>query len=579
MLSHYTNERNVQIVIALMKAHGVRRVIASPGTTNITFVGSIQQDPFFEVYSSVDERSAAYMACGMAAETGEPVALSCTGATASRNYVPGLTEAFYRQLPVLAITSTQHMGRVGQYVPQVIDRSVQMNDMCKMSRLVPTCHTKEDEWAANLHVNEALLELRHAGGGPVHLNVETEYSRDFSVKELPAERVIRRFLSTDELPSVPEGKVGIIVGAHAPFDDRLTRAVNSFCEAYDAIVVCEQASNYRGPFRVLASLATEQMSSMKPYARFSLLVHVGQVGGGYISVKGDETWRVNPDGVVRDAFKTLTGVFEMDEAEFFEQYVRVAGSPRQSSSVEEWNCILASMRDRIPELPLSGLWIAQQTAPALPGGSSVHLGILNTIRSWDMFETPDSVSCYANTGGFGIDGGMSALLGASLASPGKLFFGVLGDLAFFYDMNSLGNRHVGSNVRILLVNNGIGTEFKNYSHTAADFGDDADAFMAAGGHYGCKSADLVKHYATDLGFEYVGVSNKEEFLDSLPRFVEPDLRDCPMLLEVFTDDADESDALKAIRSIEHDAAGSAKHALKGVLGNKGVSVVKKMLGR
>ena len=84
---YYTVERNVQIVIALLKANGIKRVIASPGTTNMTFVGSIQQDPFFEIYSSVDERSAAYLACGMAAETGEPVVLSCTGATASRNYM------------------------------------------------------------------------------------------------------------------------------------------------------------------------------------------------------------------------------------------------------------------------------------------------------------------------------------------------------------------------------------------------------------------------------------------------------------------------------------------------------------
>ena len=81
---YYTDERNVQIVLSLLKAHGIRKVIASPGTTNMTFVGSIQNDPFFEIYSVVDERSAAYMACGMAAESGEPVVLSCTGAPPKR---------------------------------------------------------------------------------------------------------------------------------------------------------------------------------------------------------------------------------------------------------------------------------------------------------------------------------------------------------------------------------------------------------------------------------------------------------------------------------------------------------------
>ena len=44
---YYTEEKNVQMLVYLMKAHGIKRVIASPGTTNVTFVASIQQDPFF----------------------------------------------------------------------------------------------------------------------------------------------------------------------------------------------------------------------------------------------------------------------------------------------------------------------------------------------------------------------------------------------------------------------------------------------------------------------------------------------------------------------------------------------------
>ena len=88
---YYSNERSVQLLISLLKQHDIKKVVASPGTTNITLVASLQHDPWFEIYSSVDERSAAYIACGLAAESGEPVVLSCTGATASRNYLPVLT--------------------------------------------------------------------------------------------------------------------------------------------------------------------------------------------------------------------------------------------------------------------------------------------------------------------------------------------------------------------------------------------------------------------------------------------------------------------------------------------------------
>ena len=89
--TYYTSEESFRILIAILKANGIRKVIISPGTTNLTFTGSLQSDPFFELYSEIDERSAAYMACGMAEESGDPVVLSCTGATAARNYIPAMT--------------------------------------------------------------------------------------------------------------------------------------------------------------------------------------------------------------------------------------------------------------------------------------------------------------------------------------------------------------------------------------------------------------------------------------------------------------------------------------------------------
>ena len=50
MEQYYSSERNVQILVSLLKQHGIKRVVVSPGTTNVCFVGSIQQDPYFEMY-------------------------------------------------------------------------------------------------------------------------------------------------------------------------------------------------------------------------------------------------------------------------------------------------------------------------------------------------------------------------------------------------------------------------------------------------------------------------------------------------------------------------------------------------
>ena len=193
MQFHYSQECNVQILLSLLKANGINKIIASPGTTDIPFVVSVQYDEYFKVFSCVDERSAAYMACGLADETGEPVVIVCTGATASRNYLPGLTEAFYRKLPVIAVTSTQPTERVGNLSPQLIDRSVSQKDVSVFKCNLQNIASKLDEWSVNIKVNKALSELKRHGDGPVHINLETSYNMNFNVKQLPATKVIRRY--------------------------------------------------------------------------------------------------------------------------------------------------------------------------------------------------------------------------------------------------------------------------------------------------------------------------------------------------------------------------------------------------
>lgn len=581
MRNYYTTERNAQIVISLMKAHGVKKVIASPGTTNLTFVASLQQDSFFEMYSAPDERSAAYMACGLAAETGEAVALSCTGATASRNYMPALTEAYYRKLPILAITSAQHTGRIANLHPQVIDRRILPNDIARLSVQLPAVHDREDEWACEILANRALLELRRFGGSPVHINLVTTYSKDFSTQELPPVHVINRVCPDARKPEMPTGQVAVWVGAHQKWNDALTSAVDEFCTAHDAVVFCDQTSNYRGKFRMLYSLACSQQKGSLTGERPDLLIHIGEISGDYPlnrMASQAEVWRVSPDGEICDLFSRLRYVFEMNELDFFKYYT--SRQPSQSHAYfDKCKKHLDKLYADIPELPFSNIWIASRMAAQIPDGAVLHLGILNSLRAWNFFETPQSVLGYSNTGGFGIDGCVSALIGASLADRQKLYFGVVGDLAFFYDMNALGNRHIGNNVRILLVNNGKGTEFRNFTHPGAAFGEEADAYIAAGGHYGNKSRKLVKHYAQNLGFEYLSASSKEEFEAVYQRFLTPQATADPMLFEVFTNSREESEALKRIMYLENTAAGEAKALIKQLLGEKGIAAVKKILGK
>lgn len=593
MNSNFSVEKTTLVLMAMMKIHGINKVIVSPGSTNMCFVGSIQKDPYFTLYSAVDERSAAYIACGLAAETGEPVALSCTGATASRNYLPGLTEAYYRKLPVLAITSTQHPGRVGTYKAQVIDRSQQLKDIVVYSAQAMMPVTQEDEWLLNLELNKALLALKKNGGGPVHINLMTTHCKDFSVKRLPSPRIIDHFGYNDKLPELKKGKIAIFVGSHIAWSPELRLAVDEFCNVYDAVVFCEHISNYKGAFKVPISLISLQEEYSSPCLKVDTEIYIGYISGAIMNVSAKEVWRVNPDGEIRDYSHKTSKVFQMEEVDFFRAYVHMGSKTNEvksSTNDSEQLYKISSnsflnicqsecqkIYSKIPDLPFSNAWIAQQTSMKLPEGCILHFGIINSLRVWNFFNIPDTVLCYANTGGYGIDGDISSLLGASLAHSDKIYIGVVGDLAFFYDMNVLGNRHVGKNIRLMLVNNGCGTEFSTYNHVASCLGDDVDPYIAAAGHYGNKSRDLVKHYAEDLGFDYICADDKESYLANINRFVSPEIGKRPLLFEVFTDSVYESKALEILYNLGSSAIMSTKKFAKNILGEKGTAVVKNLL--
>ncbi|MCF0256778.1 MAG: 2-succinyl-5-enolpyruvyl-6-hydroxy-3-cyclohexene-1-carboxylate synthase [Bacteroides heparinolyticus] len=581
---HYTAERSVQMLISILKHHNIKKVVTSPGATNVTVVGSLQGDSFFELYSSVDERSAAYIACGLAAESGEPVVLSCTGATASRNYMPALTEAYYRKLPILAVTSTQDENRIGHMVAQVIDRSSLPNDIAVLSEHVPVCHTSDDEWSANIKLNRAVLALTYRGGGPVHINLATEYNRDYSVKELPPCRIIERSIYGRNMPELPEGKIAIWVGTHPHWSEKLTAAVDEFCEKHGAVVFCDPTSNYHGRYRADVAIIMSQKRYGGGALRESITlgIHIGEVTSDYQSTKiissAKQVWRVSLDGELRDPYKKLTHVFEMSETDFFAYYAELPSTcSKPNEFLDICNAEYENAVAKLPELPFSNIWIAQQTTKILPEDIVLHLGILNSIRVWSRFKISNTIDGYTNAGGFGIDGLLSTCIGGALACPQKLHLLVIGDLAFFYDMNALGNRHLPNNLRILLINNGKGIEFRNYSHPGAQFGDMADYFIAAAGHYGNKSSKLVKHYAQDLGLEYMSATSKEEYLKVVPNFLNMATNEHPMLFEVFTNSEDESNALEISENFLVDFMGAVKSFMKTAIPAPIVNSLRKMM--
>ena len=344
----------------------------------------------------------------------------------------------------------------------------------------------------------------------------------------------------------------------------------------------DRTGNYFGKYKILPNILCDQDEYFSSLQNVDLVIEIGNISGAYIKIKPKEVWRVNPDGEIRDKYKKLVYIFESEELKFFKEYNKLITEKKETTYYNEWKEECDSIKRKIEDskIPFSNIWIAKNTINRLPEKCTLHLGILNSLRSWNYFDDEKNIYGYCNTGGFGIDGIVSTIVGASYANKNKIIYGVLGDLAFFYDMNALGIRDIGNNIRIMIINNGAGTEFHNYNHGATivgnKTGEDVGKFFAADGHFGNKSPKLIKNYAEDLGFKYISAKNKEEYLKNVNEFIN-ERSDKSIVFEVFTKTEDESNALKYIRNLKKNLKASSKNVLKKALGEKNIRTLKNIM--
>lgn len=199
---------------------------------------------------------------------------------------------------------------------------------------------------------------------------------------------------------------------------------------------------------------------------------------------------------------------------------------------------------KIPEdLPLSNALVCKCLSEKMPKNSSLHLSILNSLRNMNFFNLDNSIDVNCNVGGFGIDGPLSTLVGQSFVNKNKKYFGLIGDLAFFYDMNALGIKEISNNLRIILVNNSRGEEFRLNPQLEEVHHNKTDFLVAAQGH----NKGGAGGWAESCGFIYMNAKTRDEFLNKINEFFDKDC-DKPVLFEVITNDNDEKEALRKMKT-------------------------------
>lgn len=533
------NIENIRIVVKLLKQNNIRRIVISPGGTNIPFVKAVQDDDFFTCYSVVDERSAIYFAIGLYLQTGEIVATSCTSAQATRNYIPGLTEAYYKKVPILAITMAKHPRFTYQEYMQAPDQTSLPDDSVKKSYMLPFISRKEDMLHSIRLVNQAIQMLSFDGKGPVQicipwLDFELDKS-DISIKKIDT-----LYMEDEWAIDLNGQKIMVVIGEHIRFDTETKKNIDEFCETNNSIVYTNHLSNFNNRYSVNGNLLLCAMENeiFEKYAPDILITIGGQTGDyplyNMISqgkFKNIEHWRVAEDGRIVDTYDKLTKVFKCSEKAFFKRLQRNRSS--NHSYFDLWNRALKNIKLQM-QLPFSNASIAQYLCNKIPPNSIMQFSILNSLRIWNFFPINPNIECFSNVGAFGIDGGMSTLIGQSVVSE-KLSYMIIGDLAFLYDMNSISIRHIKPNLRIILINNNGGIEFK-YSKSDND---KMNKYIAAGNHF--KNA---QGWAETCGFKYIKADSMEEFIKNSKWLLEKSEK--PILFEAVVDDIDEAEAYEII---------------------------------
>lgn len=576
----YTELKAYQAIIALLKEHGIRHCVLSAGSRNVPFVHSVEEDPWFSCYSVVDERSAGYFALGLAQELGEPVVISCTSSTATCNYWPPVSEAFYQGVPLVVLTSDRDPAMLGQWEDQMIDQVGMYDRHVRKSVNLPIVRDHDDCIYCQRLINEALLELDHHGTGPVHINVPMRsYNNSFNVRNLPEVTRIRRVELRDEdrvWRSYAERltrmkRILVVAGQGAGVSSGLDAALERFCSLCNVAVAAEYMANVSRIHAFNPTLCMEyRYITEKKFAEFLPDVVISFGGNMTAGLKDMlrkfagrlEHWSIREDGSVCDMFKSLTTIFECNPEEFF---FRMAGMLTGGANDDIY---LGSLREyeaqaKVPDLPWSNALVIQKVVAGVPSGSILHLAVNNAIRLANFFELQPDVKVYANIGTHGIDGPLSSLLGQAAAS-GKPAYLVVGDLAFFYDMNALRIRHVDGNVRILLLNNQGGEEFYfngMWKNEASDL------------HTTARHHTKAEGWVRECGFRYLAACDLDELKEALKIFFD-DGEKGPVVLEVFTEMKADADVIYSIfdatrpRDAQSEAIRRSKELVKRTIGQE-----------
>lgn len=559
---------HINDIAAICAGHGIKTAIISPGSRSAPLTLAFARHPDLETKVVADERSAAFIALGIAQQQQKPVALICTSGSAAFNYAPAVAEAYFQEIPLLILTADRPPEWTNQYDGQTIQQAEIYGKHVKASFNYPDNPDKADiAWHGNRMVNEAVLHCASEPKGPVHINVplrepfypEADEKTFFRKVRLISKSEPTKGLNNENWEALvatwrQTGK-RLIIGGQLTETTALLSTLKSFSTNRQCPVISDVISNLHGlENAILHQDAFLTAENDKENAELvpDLLITFGKSNISknlkrFIRKhKPVHHWHIQPHDRYQDTFQSLTEIIPMDAASFFSALAERLGdetiSPGYATAWKAKDLMVSRTHAQFfKDQPFGEFEAVKEVMAALPVDSQLHLANSMSVRYANFIglKGRKDVTVFCNRGTSGIDGSNSTAVGAALAQNQMVTL-ITGDMAFFYDRNAFWHNYPMANLRIILLNNHAGGIFRMIKGPS-DQPELAEYFET-------EQPLTAENTARDFGMDHVSISDDVAKLRSnLANFYEPG--QTAKILEVTTDSALNTKIFKAYKAL------------------------------
>ena len=531
---------NVQLSDETLLAFGIEHIVHSPGSRNGALTMQFANDNRFKTYSVIDERSAGFVALGMAQQIKKPVVVCCTSGSATANYYPAVTEAFFQNVPLIVLSADRPEHLVDNFDGQTI-RQKDIFEKHSVHNVQLSESEETDDLTRNMLLTKyALIDCINKSA-PIHINMpfseplyEYVTTPDIVIDNITIDEKVYPEIDVFDYMKRwnASTKKLVLVGMHSP-NEQFNQLLEQLGNDDSVVILHEVTSNIHHPRffnkidQVIFPYPEEELLELKP----DILLTIGQ---NIVSKKLkrfirehqptqhwhlDEYWQP-------DTYQCLTDKIETKPEYFLEQLVNFI-NPKASDYYQKWNQIRINNEKKhneyIQMIPFSDLKAFDSIIRNYPEKWQIQYGNSTVIRYGLLFNHNASNPIFCNRGTSGIDGSTSTAIGACVASGDNTVM-ITGDISFFYDSNALWNVNIPNNFRIILINNGGGNIFK-FIPGPSDT-DVVEEFFETKHHL------TAEHLAKMFNFEHLIVSNLSDLEDAFKDFYASSNR--PKILEIDT---------------------------------------------